>query len=194
MEHGVVEREEAVHPESERFLYGLIAEFEHADDLVAAARRTRAEGYRRIDAYTPFPVEELSEALGFRDVWVPIIMLTGGIFGALGGFGLLYYCMVLSYPLNVGGQPLYGWPTYVPITFECTVLLASLSGVLGMFLLNRLPEPYHPVFDAPDFDKATSSRFFLCIEARDSHFDRQATREFMETFGASRVSEIELKK
>src|SRR5437588_4716888 len=98
MEHGVVERAETAHPESERFLYGLIAEFENADDLVAAAQRTRAEGYRRIDAYTPFPVEELSEALGFRDYWIPIIMLLGGIFGAAGGFGLLYYCMVLSYP------------------------------------------------------------------------------------------------
>jgi hypothetical protein len=194
MEHGVVEREETAHPESERFLYGLIAEFESADDLVAAARRTRSAGYRRIDAYTPFPVEELPEALGFRDYWIPVIMLTGGIFGALGGFSLLYYCMVMSYPLNAGGQPLYGWPIYVPITFECTVLLASLSGVLGMFLLNRLPEPYHPVFDAPAFDRATSDRFFLCIEARDANFDRQATRQFMDAFGAERVSEIELKK
>jgi hypothetical protein len=194
MEHGVVERIETAQPESERFLYGLIAEFEQPEELVTAARRTREAGYRQIDAYSPFPVEELSEALGFHDFWIPIIMLTGGLFGALGGFGLLFYCMVVSYPLNVGGQPLYGWPIYVPITFECTVLLAALSGVVGMFMLNRLPQPYHPVFDAPDFDKATSSRFFLCIEANDPHFDREGTRQFMETFGASRVSEVELKK
>jgi hypothetical protein len=194
MEHGVVEQQETVQLESEKFLYGLIAEFEQPDDLLTAARRTREAGYRQIDAYSPFPVEELSEALGFRDFFIPIIMLVGGIVGALGGFGLLIYCMVFSYPLNIGGQPRYAWPIYIPITFECTVLLAAVSGVLAMFLLNRLPEPYHPVFDAPNFDKATSSRFFLCIEARDPHFDRAGTRQFMETFGASQVSEVELKK
>jgi hypothetical protein len=194
MEHGVVVRPETAQPESEKFLYGLIAEFEQPEELVTAAPRTREAGYRQIDAYSPFPVEELSDALGFHDFAVPIIMLCGGIFGALGGFGLLYYCMVISYPLNIGGQPLSGWPIMVPITFECTVLLAAFAGVLAMFLLNRLPEPYHPVFDAPNFDKATSSRFFLCIESRDPNFDRAGTRQFMETFGAARVSEVELKK
>ena len=194
MEHGVIERRRTEEPETEPFLYGLIAEFEHPEDLVQAARRTREAGYRRIDGYSPFPVEELAEALGFRDYWVPIIMLIGGILGAMGGFGLLYYCGVISYPVNVGGHPLYGWPTSIPITFECTVLLAATAGVVGMFLLNRLPMPYYPVFDAPDFDKATSSRFFLCIEAEDPHFDREGTQQFMATLGAAKVSEVELKK
>jgi hypothetical protein len=179
---------------SGRFLYGVIAEFAEAEAVVEAARRTHAAGYRRIDAYTPFPVEDLSEALGHRDHWVPLIVLIGGICGALTGFGLLLYSLGLSYPLNIGGRAIYGWPHYVPITFECTVLFASLAGVVGMCMLNGLPQPYHPVFDAPDFEKATSSRFFLCIEARDPKFDREGTRQFMETLGADKVAEVELKK
>jgi hypothetical protein len=190
MEHGVVEREKTGEPRSEGFLYGFIAEFERPEDLVAAARRTHEAGYRRVDAYSPFPVEELSEALGFRDVWVPLIMLTGGIMGALLGFSLLYYCMVISYPINVGGEPLYGWPIYVPITYECTILLSALSGIFGMFLLNRLPQPYHPVFEAAGFDRASSDRFFLCIEASDPHFDREETRRFMDSLGASNVTPV----
>jgi len=178
----------------DRFLYGLIAEFEHAEDVVEAARRVHNEGYRRVDAYTPFPVEGLSEALGFHDHWVPTIMLIGGVLGCLFGFGLLYYCMVISYPLNVGGQPIYGWPIYMPVTFECTVLFSALIGIVGMCVLNGLPLPYHPVFDAPRFELATSSRFFLCIEAEDPRFDRAETRRFMETLGAVQVSEVELKK
>ncbi len=194
MEQGAITLERGGEAESRRFLYGLIAEFEEADQVVAAAARTREAGYRRMDAYTPFPVDGLSEALGHRDTWVPLIMLIGGVLGAIGGFGLVYYCLVVSYPLNIGGRALLGWPHYIPITFECTVLLSSLSGVFGMLVLNGLPQPYHPVFDAPDFDKATSSRFFLCIEADDPRFDREATRRFMETLGAARVDEVELKK
>src|SRR5438445_5883752 len=167
VEHGAITMERAGEAGQERFLYGLIAEFEQAEDVVTAARRTREQGYERIDAYSPFPVEGLSEALGFHDHWVPLIMLIGGICGALLGFGLLLYCLGITYELNVGGRPLYGWPHFVPITFECTVLSAALSGVVGMFLLNGLPQPYHPVFDAPDFELASSSRFFLCIEAQD---------------------------
>jgi hypothetical protein len=194
MEHGAVSLPHGEVTRSGPFLYGLIAEFEDAHVLVEAARRTHAAGYRRIDAYTPFPVEDLSEALGFHDHWVPLIVLIGGICGALGGFGLLLYALGISYPLNIGGRAIYGWPHYIPITFESTVLLASLSGVFGMLLLNGLPQPYHPVFDAPDFEKATSSRFFLCIESRDPKFDRQATWQFMETLGADKVAEVELKK
>ncbi|MBW3621807.1 MAG: DUF3341 domain-containing protein [Armatimonadetes bacterium] len=171
-----------------------MAEFEHAEDVVAAARRVRDAGYKKIDAYTPFPVEGLSEALGFRDHWIPFLMLIGGIVGCIGGFALVYYCTVIAYPLNIGGRPLFSWPMYIPVTFECTVLVAALTGVLGMFLLNGLPMPYHPVFDHPDFDRASSDRFFLCIEARDPNFDFTETRRFMETLGALHVSDIELRK
>jgi hypothetical protein len=185
-------------PEAERFLYGLTAEFEHAEDLIVASRRTREAGYRRVDAYTPFPVEGLEEALGLRDVSVPYVMLAAGIIGCLMGFGLLYYSMVFDYPLNVGGRPGnprdFAWPMYIPITFEITVLTTALTGVVAMFWLNGLPQPYHPVFDAPNFQEATSSRFFLCIEARDPRFEPQETRRFMETLGALRVSEVELRK
>jgi ActD protein len=190
MEHGVIEQERIQEPGAEGFLYGLIAEFEHPADVLAAAQRTHEAGYRRVDAYSPYPVEGLSEALGFRDFWVPIIMLWGGILGALAGSSLLYYCMVISYPINVGGEPLFGWPIYVPITFECTILLCAISGVVGMFLLNRLPQPYHPVFEAPGFDRASSDRFFLCIEAADPHFDRGETQRFMESLGAMAISAV----
>jgi hypothetical protein len=196
MAHGAVTLQQTGEAETERFLYGIIAEFERAQDLVAAARRTREAGYRRMDAYTPLPVEGLSEALGFRDSKVPMIMLIAGLLGGLGGFGLLYWGMSapISYPLNIGGRPLYGWPYFIPITFECIVLLAALSGVVGMFVVNGLPMPYHPVFDAPDFLRATSDRFFLCIEAEDPNFDHQETRRFMETLGAAKVSDVELRK
>jgi hypothetical protein len=194
MAHGAVTLSKSGEAETERFLYGIIAEFEDAGDVIAAARRTREAGYRRVDAYSPFPVEGLSEALGFRDQAVPTIMLIGGLCGALAGFGLLYWAMTGSYPLNIGGRPAYGWPYFIPITFECLVLLAALSGVAGMFAVNGLPMPYHPVFDAPDFPRATSDRFFLCVEAEDPNFDRQETKRFMETLGALTVSDVELRK
>jgi hypothetical protein len=180
--------------DSERFLYGVIAEFEHAHEVVKAARQTYEAGYRRIDAYTPLPVDGLSEALGFRDHHVPWIMFIGGVFGCIGGFSFLSWALKWDYPLNIGGRPIFTWPMYIPITFEATVLVAALSGVVSMFWLNGLPKPYHPVFDAPNFDLASSSRFFLCIEADDPHFDRVKTREFMQTLGAALVSEVELKK
>jgi hypothetical protein len=194
MAHGAVTLHQTGEAETERFLYGIIAEFEHAEDVVAAARRTREAGYRRLDAYSPFPVEGLSEALGFRDTTVPKIMLAAGLLGGLGGFALLYWGMAASYPLNIGGRPLYGWPYFIPITFECIVLLAALAGVVGMFMVNGLPMPYHPVFDAPDFLRATSDRFFLCIEAEDPNFSHQETRRFMESLGAAQVSDVELRK
>jgi hypothetical protein len=194
VEHGAGVVDRAREAEEERFLYGIIAEFEDAGQVIAAARRAHEAGYRRMDAYTPFPVEGLSDALGHRDIAVPMIMLAGGVLGAIGGFGFLWWTMAVDYPVNIGGRPLLSWPSFIPITFECTVLLSALSGVIGMFLLNGLPQPYHPVFDAPDFAKATSSGFFLCIESTDPHFDREETRRFMETLGAEQVSEVELKK
>jgi len=180
--------------EEERFLYGISAEFTEAEHVVTAARRAYEAGHRRMDAYTPFPIEGLSEALGHHDHHVPWIMLVGGIAGCVGGFAFLSWAMGIDYPLNIGGRPLFSWPSWIPITFELTVLLSALSGIVGMFWLNGLPQPYHPMFDAPEFEKATSSRFFLCIEAEDPRFDREKTRQFMETLGAERVAEVELKK
>ena len=186
--------EQALKVSEDRLLWGYMAEFEHAEDVVSAARRAYEAGYRRMDAYTPFPIEGLSESLGFRDHKVPLAMLIGGLLGCLGGFFLIYYCIVIAYPMNIGGRPIWTWPMYIPVTFEVTVLVAALAGVIGMFAFNGLPQPYHPVFDHPDFDRATSDRFFLCIEARDPRFDVEGTRVFMESLGAMNVSEVELRK
>ncbi len=181
---------EAVEANRNSILYGVIAEFEHPEELLDAAEKARDAGFKRMDAYAPFPVEGLSEAMGFRDVWVPIIMFLGGVAGCATGFGLLTWATMIEYPLNIGGRPLFGWPSFIPITFEVTVLFASLSGIIGMFALNKLPQPYHAVFNAPNFEAASGDRFFLCIEAKDSNFDRNATRQFLEDTKPLRVSEV----
>ena len=171
-------------------LYGLLAEFDSPDGLVTAADTCYAAGFRRMDAYSPFPVEGLSEAIGFRRTRMPLLVLIGGILGGLGGYALQYYAAVISYPLNIGGRPLNSWPAFIPVTFECVILSAGLFAVLGMFALNRLPEPYHPVFNAPRFQFASRDRFFLCIEARDPRFDLAALRVFLERAGAKEVTDV----
>jgi hypothetical protein len=172
-------------------LYGLMAEFESTDDLLSAAQRAHSAGYRQIDAFTPFPVEGLAEAIGFHQTYVPLLCLGGGLAGCLGGFLLQYWPSVFGYPLNIGGKPYNSWPSFIPITFELTILCAGLATVFGMLVLNGLPTPYHPVFNAPRFELATHNRFFLCIEARDPMFDAQKTRQFLESLKAYEVSEIE---
>ncbi len=172
-------------------IYGLLAEFSSASELVAAVHRAREEGYRQMDAYSPFPVEGLAEALGFHRTRVPLIVLIGGLIGCVGGYFLQYYLTAVSYPINVGGRPLHSWPMFIPITFELTVLIAALSAVLGLLALNGLPMPYHPVFNVPRFALATRDRFFLCIEATDPKFDREGTRRFMERSVPRQVSEVE---
>ena len=172
-------------------LYGVMAEFEQPDQLLAAARRAYEQGYRKMDAYTPFPVEKLAEELGSHGTAVPAIVLTGGIIGGLGGYFMEWFATVIDYPINVGGRPLHSWPAYIPITFELTVLTASLCALVGMLALNRLPEPYHPVFNAPGFEHASQDRFFLCIEASDPKFERKAAREFLEGLGPVKVTEVE---
>jgi hypothetical protein len=172
-------------------LYGLLAEFDAPEDLVTAAERVYADGYRRLDAYTPFPVHGLAEAIGFHTNRLPLLVLIGGILGAGAGFFSQYWAAVIDYPLNVGGRPFNSWPAFVPITFEVTILVAALTAVLGMLALNGLPQPYHPVFNAPRFALATRDRFFLCIEATDPRFDPQATRKFLEGLGAKEVSDVE---
>jgi hypothetical protein len=172
-------------------LYGLMAEFENATDLVAAARRTYEEGYRKINGYSPYPIEELSEAIGFHHTRLPLIVLIGGIIGCLTGYGMQYYLAVIDYPLNVGGRPFHSWPSFIPITFEVTVLFAALSAVFGMLALNGLPQPYHPVFNVERFALATRDRFFLVIEAKDSKFEYGKTMSFMQSLNAREVMDVE---
>ncbi len=172
-------------------LYGLMVEFTNVNDLVAAARRVREEGYVCTDAFSPFPVEGLSEELGFRQTRVPLIILIGGILGAIGGYFMQYYLAVYEYPFNVGGRPAHSWPAFIPVTFEMTILTAALFAVLGMLALNGLPQPYHPVFNVPRFALASRDRFFLCIQADDPKFDRQRTAEFLRGLvGVADVAEV----
>jgi hypothetical protein len=172
-------------------LYGLMAEFESPTDVVEAARATYDAGYRRINAYSPYPIEELSEAIGFHSTRLPLIVLIGGIIGGLVGYGLQYYVAVIDYPLNVGGRPYHSWPSFIPITFEMTILFAALSAVFGMLALNKLPQPYHPVFNAERFALASRDRFFLVIEANDPKFDADKARSFLKTLNPKEVVDVE---
>jgi len=172
-------------------IYGLMAEFENSEDLLRAAQCAHDAGYRRMDAFSHFPVDGLADAVGFRSTRVPLICLIGGLIGCAGGFYLQYWPNVIGYPLNIGGKPYNSWPNFIPITFEMTILCAGLATVFGMLALNGLPTPYHPVFNTPSFELATRNRFFLCIKARDPKFDLQKTKEFMGTLKAREVTEIE---
>jgi len=172
-------------------IYGLMAEFDSPETLLAAARRAFAEGFRKIDAYSPFPIDGLAEALGFHRTRVPLVVLIGGIIGCFGGFFLQYWVAVIDYPINVGGRPLNSWPSFIPVTFELTILLAALSAFFAVLALNGLPMPYHPVFNVDRFELASRSRFFLCIEAADPRFDGESTRKFFEGAGAVGVYEVE---
>jgi hypothetical protein len=172
-------------------LYGLMAEFDGPDDLLEAARRVYEEGYRRLDAYSPFPVPGLAEAIGFRRTRLPLLVLLGGIAGGLGGYFLQYWIAAIDYPINVGGRPLHSWPSFIPVTFELTVLVAALAAVLGMLALNGLPMPHHPVFNVPAFELATRNRFFLGIEAADPKFDGVGTKRFLESLKPRGVFEVE---
>jgi hypothetical protein len=174
-------------------IYGLLAEFEKPEQLLAAAERAHEAGYRRMDAYTPYAVHGMAKALGRSRTMVPLITLIGGIVGGCGGFFLQYWVSTTAYPLNIGGRPLNSWPSFIPVTFELTILGAALSSVLGMLALNGLPMPFHPLFNEPRFALASRDRFFLCIEARDKKFDRASTREFLEGLGCRAVMEVDNK-
>jgi ActD protein len=172
-------------------IYGLMAEFDDPATLVAATRHSYQQGYRRMDAYSPFPVEGLAQALGARRKEVPLIVLLGGLVGCFGGFFMQYYIAAIYFPLNIGGRPLNSWPAFIPVTFELTVLVAALSAVFGLLALNGLPMPYHPTFNVPRFKFASRDSFFLCIEATDAKFDRDATREYLLSLGPREVNEVE---
>jgi hypothetical protein len=172
-------------------LYGFLAEFDTPEELVRACQAAYEAGYRRMDAYTPYPIEEVAEALGHHHSWLPAIVLGGGVTGCLGGFGLAYWSSVIAYPMNIGGKPLNSWPAFIVPTFECTILVAAFAAVLGMFALNGLPQPYHPAFNVDRFSHASTDAYFLLITARDKKFDRRATREFLQGLRPMEVNEVE---
>jgi hypothetical protein len=178
--------------EARKPIYGLLAEFPDVTSLVAAARQTWAEGYRQVDAYSPFPIHELFDELHAHDRRVSLFVLIAGVLGACAGFGLCYWVSTTAYPLNIGGRPLNSWPAFIPVTFEVTILIASLTAVVSLIVLNGLPMPYHPVFNVKRFaERASQDGFFLAIEAEDAKFDRANTRAFLQQLGAREVNEIE---
>lgn len=167
-----------------------MAEFSDGKEILSAAKLAYEHGYRQMEAFTPFPIEGLSETLGQKKSRVPIFVLLCGIGGGLGGYFMEWYANVVSYPQNIGGRPLNSWPMFIPITFELTILSAALAAIIGMLALNKLPEPHHPVFNVPEFERASTDKFFLCIEAGDSKFNLEATRKFLGMLRAEKVSEV----
>jgi hypothetical protein len=172
-------------------MYGLLAEFETPSALVAATRRVHDEGYRRIDTFSPFPVEEAWEAMHQHDRRLSLIVLLGGLTGMCSGYGLEYWVHNIAYPVNVAGKPLNSWPQFIPVTFEMTILFAAIAGVIGMIVLNGLPMPYHPVFNVERFARASQDKFFLLIESTDPKFDRERTLELLKGLNASEINEVE---
>ncbi len=171
-------------------IYGLMAEFESPSELLTATRRAYTEGYRRMDAYSPFPVADVAEALGFHRDRVSLVTLIGGIMGGSGAYMLQWWINTIAFPVNVGGRPMHSWPSFVPVTFEMTVLFAGFAAFFGMWAMNGLPMPHHPVFNVEEFSAVTRDRFFLCIEAADPRFDLIATRAFLESLNPHRVMEV----
>ena len=168
-------------------IYGLMAEFETPTELVEAAKGAYAAGYRKMDAYTPYPLEE---AIGAHHNRVALIVLVGAMLGMIGGYALEYWVSAISYPINVGGKPFHSWPAFIPVTFECAVLGACLAAVFGMLALNGLPQPYHPVFNSPNFVRASRDRFFLCIESQDPRFSPSDTRKLLESYKPEEITEV----
>ena len=172
-------------------LYGILAEFLRPEQVVEAALEARKRGYRHMDAYSPFPIEGLAEAVGFRRNGIAPIVFVGGVFGGALAFFTQWFSAVIHYPIDVGGRPLNSWPSFIPITFELTILGAATAAVLGMLGLNGLPRPHHPVFNVPGFALASRSRFFLCLQSRDPLFDPVETRRFLESLNPREVTDVE---
>ncbi|HLB93322.1 MAG TPA: DUF3341 domain-containing protein [Terriglobales bacterium] len=171
-------------------VYGLMAEFDSAQELVTAAHKTHEEGYRKIDAYSPFPIEGLAEAIGFHKNRVSLVVLIGGLIGGLSAYALQYWVAVITYPVNIGGRPYHSWPSFIIVTFELTILFGGISSAIGMIALNGLPLPYHPVFNVPEFTKATENKFFLVVESSDPQYDSARTRSFLNGLSPRMIAEV----
>ena len=171
-------------------IYGLLAEFESVDSVISAAQCVYAAGYRKIDAYSPFPLEELSEAIGFHKNGVALVCLVGGLLGGTAAYVLQWWINTISYPINIGGRPLHSWPSFIIVTFEMTILFSGLSAVFGMIALNGLPMPYHPVFNVPQFDNASRDKFFIIVFSSDKNYDPVRTRQFLESLNPLSVAEV----
>lgn len=176
---------EYLHP-----IHGVMAEFETPAELVDAARRTREAGYRKFDAYSPYPLHELDEAMDLRDNRVSLFTLIGGLLGCIGGYSLAWWVSAVALPLNIGGRPLNSMPMFIPITFECTVLIGGLTAAISMIMMNGMPSPYHPVFNVERFVNASRNKFFLCIESEDPQFDREQTVRFLESLSPEEIAEV----
>ena len=179
-----------MHAESKGNLFGLAAEFDSPEAILAAAKLVRAGGYNIAEAYTPFPIEGLSDELGYRRTWVPLIVLIGAVVGAASGYFMQWFANTIHLPWNVGGRPMNSWPAFIPITFECAILLAALTSFIGMLAMNKLPQPYHPMFRLEQFTRASRDRFFLCIESGDPKFDLDETRAFLERLQPMAILEV----
>ena len=173
-------------------IYGLMAEFQTPEALISATHHVKEAGYSRLDTYTPFPIEELIEAVAPGNTGVPLLVLIAGVVGALSGFVLQYVGNIIDYPFNIGGRPLNitNWPSMVPITFELGILFAAFTAAGAMVVLNGLPRPYHPVFNVPRFERASQDSFFLCVEADDPLFDRAQTSQLLRSLGPLQVNEV----
>lgn len=170
--------------------YGLLAEFDTAKALITAAKGIREAGYRHVEAFSPYPLPEAAEALGYRRPGVAGLVFIGGLVGGLSAFFMQYWIAVWSYPVNVGGRPLDSWPQFIPVTFELTVLIAALTGFFGVLILCGLPRYHHPLFAMERFDRSTTDRFFLCVESTDPLFERPATHTFLSGLGATGIEEV----
>lgn len=171
--------------------YGLLAEYDTLDGLIHGLERVKEAGYKKLDAFTPFPDHTVCNLVAERRSRVPLLVLIGGLTGAVLGFGMQVWVSVIDYPLNIGGRPLFSWPAFIPVTFETTILLGAFAAVFGMLALNGLPRPYHPVFNVASFERATTDRYFMLIEASDPRFDQVGTRAFLEGLGSREVSDVD---
>jgi hypothetical protein len=179
------------HAKAETPFYGLMAEFDSAQALIDAADKVRRAGYTKADAFSPFPIHGLAEALGFKERHVAPIVLAAGITGGLAGYGLEYWTQVIDFPMNIGGRPFHSWVSFIPPAYEVTILFAAFSAVIGMLALNGLPQPYHPVFNVPRFERASQDGFFLAIEASDPKFDADATKQFLSSLHPREVVQVD---